>query len=172
MAILFDMLTLVQTGLAARGLVDENGTPLPSGAFIVQTVPSNRPSDLPAQPSYPVVIVAPFGPEGLDPNAGTTSRDDVVYKIVVAILAKDQQTQGQNLNLYLGWRQSIRQLFHNQPLPNQVTATVNGNVYTSGTLAFRVEVQPLEVVDREAWFQRNLFASGNVLNLFSREPRG
>jgi hypothetical protein len=27
-------------------------------------------------------------------------------------------------------------------------------------------------VDRDAWFQRNIFASGLVLNCYSRETRG
>ena len=35
----------------------------------------------------PAIVIAPCGAEGLDPEAGTTSRDDVVYKVMVAILA-------------------------------------------------------------------------------------
>ena len=106
---------------------------------------------------FPCIVIAPYGPEGLDPHAGTTSRDDVVYKIVVAILAADNGEREAHFNQYLTWRQSLRQQFHDQPL---------------ASLCFTVQVQPLDIVDRDAWLQRNLFASGLVLNCFSREPRG
>ena len=81
----------------------------------------------------------------------------MVYKIVLAILAADNGDQEAHFNLYLTWRESLRKLFHDQPL---------------GSLCFSVQVEPLEVVDRDAWFQRNLFASGLVLRCFSRESRG
>jgi len=103
-------------------------------------------------------VIAPYGAEEIDPLAGSTSRDDVVYRVVVAILAADNGDQEAHFNQYpLAWRESIRRLFHDQPL---------------GSLCFSVQVQPLEVVDRDAWQQRNLFASGLVLKCFSREPRG
>ena len=76
---------------------------------------------------------------------------------MVAILAADDGDQQANFNQYLTWRQSIRLFFHDQPL---------------STLCFSVQVHPLDIVDREAWFQRNVFASGLVLNCFSRETRG
>ena len=150
-AILFDILNAVQSGIAGRGLAG-----ISSANVLVQKVPGNRASDLPAA-QFPSIVIAPYGSEGLDPAAGTTSRDDVVYKVLVAILAADNGDQQANFNQYLTWRQSIRQLFHDQPL---------------GSLCFRVEVEPLEIVDRDTWFQRNLFASGLVLNCYSREPRG
>ncbi len=150
-AILFDILNTVQAGIAGRGLAG-----LSPANVLVQKLAGNRASDLPAPP-LPAIVIAPYGSEGLDPAAGTTSRDDVVYKVLVAILAADNGDQQANFNQYLTWRQSIRQLFHDQPL---------------ASLCFRVQVEPLEIVDRDAWFQRNVFASGLVLQCFSRETRG
>jgi len=122
----------------------------------VQKVAGNRPGDLPAPP-LPAIVIAPCGREQLDPQAGTTSRDDVVYRVLVAILAADNGDQAAGFDQYLGWRESIRRLFHDQPL---------------AALCFSVQVEPLDVVDRDAWFERNLFASGLVINCYSREPRG
>jgi hypothetical protein len=150
-AVLFDILAQVQTAIVARGLVG-----IGSANVIVQKVPGNRPADLPAQ-QFPCIVIAPYASEQLDPLAGTTSRDDVVYRVIVAILAADNGDQEAHFNLYLSWRQSLRQLFHDQPLAN---------------LCFRVQVEPRDVVDREAWQQRNLFASALVLHCFSRESRG
>jgi len=150
-AILFDILNAVQAATAGRGL-----SGISSSNILVQKVPGNRPADLPAQ-QFPAIVIAPFGAEGLDPQAGTTSRDDVVYKVMVAILAADDGDQQANFNQYLTWRQSIRALFHDQPL---------------AALCFSVQVEPLDIVDRDAWLQRNLFASGLVLRCFSREARG
>src|SRR5262249_45225411 len=150
-AILFDILNAIQASIVARGL-----TGLAAANVVVQKAAGSRAADLPAQ-EFPSIVIAPFGAEGLDPDAGTTARDDVVYKVLVAILAADNGDQQANFNQYLTWRQSLRQLFHDQPLAN---------------LCFRVEVQPLDVVDRDAWYQRNVFASGFVLKCFSRETRG
>lgn len=168
MAILFDLMTAVQSSIVNRGLVGVS-----SANVLIQKVPTTKPSLAPNTPAdYPVILVAPFGPEGLDPNGGTTIRDDVIYKLIVAVLAKDGLDQSANFNQYLTWRQSIRSLFHNQPLPNQVTSIVNGTSYGSGQLAWHILVLPLDIVDREQWFGRNTFASGLVLQCTSREARG
>lgn len=150
-AILFDILGAIKSAIEARGLVG-----VASANIVIQKVPGNRPADLPAQ-QFPAIVIAPYGAEELDPRAGTTSRDDVVYPVMVAILAADDGDQELHLNQYLAWRQSIRRLFHDQPL---------------ATLCFTVQVKPLDIVDREAWLKRSLFASGLVLQCFSREPRG
>jgi hypothetical protein len=150
-AVLFDILHAIKSAIEARNL-----TGIASANILVQKVAGNRAADLPAQ-QFPSIVIAPYGAEGLDPQAGTTSRDDVVYKVLLAILAADNGDQEAHFELYLSWRQSLRQLFHDQPL---------------AALCFRVEVQPLDVVDRDAWFQRNIYASALVLKCFSREPRG
>lgn len=150
-AVLYDILTQIKTAIVARALVG-----IDSANCLVQKVPGNRAADLPGQ-QFPCIVIAPYGPEQLDALAGSTSRDDVVYRVIVAILAADNGDQEAHLNQYLTWRQSLRQLFHDQPL---------------GNLCFSVQVKPLDVVDRDAWQQRNLFASALILNCFSREPRG
>ena len=80
-AVLFDILNAIKTAIEARGLVG-----IASANVVVQKVPGNRPADLPAQ-QFPAIVIAPYGAEELDPRAGTTSRDDVVYPVLVAILA-------------------------------------------------------------------------------------
>ena len=150
-AVLYDILSAIKSAIEARGLVG-----VASANVVIQKVPGNRPADLPAQ-QFPAIVIAPYGAEELDPRAGTNARDDVVYPVMVAILAADDGDQELHLNQYLTWRQSIRQLFHDQPL---------------STLCFTVKVKPLDIIDREAWLKRNLFASGLVLQCFSREPRG
>jgi hypothetical protein len=166
-AILFDLMTLAKTSIVNRGL-----TGVSSANVLIQKVPTTKPSVLPGKPvTYPCILLAPYGPEGLDPNAGTNIRDDVVYKVLLAILAADNQDQAQSFNKYLTWRESLRKLFHNQPFPNQTTATVNGTSYGSGQIAWHILVTPLDVVDRDQWF-KNVFASAMVLNATSREGRG
>jgi len=151
MSLLFNILNQVQSAIAGRGLAG-----LAAGNILVQKVPGNRPADLPAPP-LPSIVIAPYGRERLDPQAGTTSRDDIVYRVLVVILAADNGDQATGFDQYLTWRESIRHLFHDQPL---------------AALCFTVQVEPLDVVDRDAWYQRNVFASGLILNCFSREPRG
>ncbi len=150
-SVLYDILGAIKTAIEARGLVG-----IASANIVIQKIPGNRPADLPAQ-QFPAIVIAPYGAEELDSRAGTNSRDDVVYPVLVAILAADDGDQELHLNQYLTWRQSIRQLFHDQPL---------------ASLCFTVQVKPLDMIDREAWLKRNLFASGLVLQCFSREPRG
>ena len=84
----------------------------------------------------------------------------------------DNGDQQSRFPLYLQWRESIRKLFHAQPLPNGAAATVNGVSYNPGRLSYVVWVKPLDVVDRVAWEKAGYFASGLVLRCVSREPRG
>jgi len=151
MAILFDLLTQIKTAIVSRGL-----TGIGIANVLIQKIAGNRPADLPAQ-QFPCIVIAPYAAEELDPLAGSTSRDDVVYRVLVAILAADNGDQEAHFNLYLTWRESIRKLFHDQPLAD---------------LCFSVQVEPQDVVDRDAWLSRNLFASGLVLCCYSRETRG
>ncbi|MBS0265644.1 MAG: hypothetical protein JSS02_27175 [Planctomycetes bacterium] len=150
-AILFDILQQIQSSIQSRALPG-----LGSAQVLIQKVPGNRPADLPTQ-QFPCIVIAPSGAEQLDPLAGTTTRDDVVYRVLIAILAADEGDQSAQFNLYLSWRQSLRQLFHDQPLAD---------------LCFRVQVQPLDIVDREAWLHGALYVSRLLLNCYSREPRG
>ncbi len=149
-AILYDVLLAVQSQIVSLNL-----SGIDSAHVILQKVPSDRDGDLPAT-KFPCVIVAPFGPEILNAADGTNLRDDIIYPVIVAILAADNGDQSANFNTYLTWREQIRHSFHNKVL---------------GTLCYRVQVQPQDIVDRGAWFERNLFASGVVLQCFNREAR-
>ncbi len=152
-AVLYDILTAVQTGVVALSL-----SGVANANILVMKVPSDLDRDFPAT-KFPAVIIAPYGPEILNPADGTNLRDDILYPVLVAILAADNGDQAANFNDYLTWRQQIRHAFHNT------------NLGTNGALAYNVQVVPQDIVDRSAWFERNLFASGMVLHCYSREPR-
>src|SRR4051812_7234314 len=94
-AILFDILNTVQSAIAGRGLAGVS-----AASVLVQKVAGNRAADLAPQ-AFPSIVIAPCGPERLDPHAGTTSRDDIVYQVLVAILAADNGDQQANFNQYL-----------------------------------------------------------------------
>lgn len=164
-AILYDLMTHVKTAIVNRGLVG-----VTSANVLLQKRPSTRVADLPAA-KFPCILIAPWGAETMD-ERGTTGQDAITYPIVVAVVANDQQDQSLNFTQYLTWRQSIRHLFHAQPLPNQVTALVNGTSYLSGQLAYQILVKPLDIVDKEAWDKLGNFASGLMLSCFLRESRG
>lgn len=158
-AVLFDILQAIRSDVQALNLPG-----LAAANVVVQKVPSDRAKDLPAE-KFPCLIIAPFGAETIDPAAGSNLRDDVVYPVLVAVLASekdeyeqplDQQTK--RFNLYLKWRETLRKSFSQQRLSTE--------------LCFKVEVQPLEIVDRAAWFERNVFSSGLLLKCYSRESRG
>ena len=149
-AVLYDVLLAVQSEIRALSLDGIAGCNI-----VVQKVPSDQPKDLPAS-RFPAVLIAPYGPEVLNSSDGTNSRDDILYPVVVVLLAADNGNQTSNFNTYLTWRETIRRSFHNQAL---------------STLCYQVQVQPQDIVDRSAWFDRNLFASGLVLRCFSREGR-
>jgi hypothetical protein len=150
--LLFDILTAVRADIQALNLPG-----LSAANVVVQKVPGDQAQDLPAI-RFPCILIAPHATETTDPLAGTNLRDDVVYPIRITILAADGGDQQFGFQQFLGWRETIRRSFHNQRL-------------TSG-LCFTVQVQPLPTVDKPAWSERGLFASGLILNCFSREPRG
>lgn len=164
-AILYDLLTAIQTSIVNRGL-----SGITAENVVIQKRPATKASDLPAA-KFPCILIAPWGAEDMG-DRGTILHDDIGYPIVVAVVANDQNDQQANFNQYLYWRESIRKLFNAQPLPNQVTATVNGTSYASGKLAQEILVRPLDIVDKDAWDKLGNFASGLVLNCNSRETRG
>jgi hypothetical protein len=137
---------------------------MPPANVVIQKVPGDRLQDLPAE-RYPCILICPYGAETLDPRAGTNNRDDVVYPVMVAILASERDAarqptsqQEKRFDQYLRWRESIRKSFHNQRL--------------TSTLCHTVEVQALEIVDRSVWFERGIFVSRLLLRCVSRESRG
>lgn len=154
-AILFDILENIHSqivGLALLGLSDTN--------VLIQKAAATRTKDLPAE-KFPCVIVAPFGAESVEPASNL--RDDVTYPVLIAICASEaqeaelpQSEQRQNFNLYLTWRERIRQAFSTQRL--------------TSTLCHVVRVTPLAIADRDAWFGGK-WVSGLVLQCTQREAR-
>jgi hypothetical protein len=151
-SILHDVLLAIQSAIQGRQLPG-----LSAGNVVVQKVAAHRSPDLPMV-DLPCILISPHGAETTDPLAGTNLRDDIVYPVRVTILAADAGDQQFGFRQYLGWREAIRRLFHNQRLA------------TTG--CFTVHVQPLPIVDAGVWTERHLFSSAVVLNCFSRESRG
>lgn len=156
--ILLDILNQVQTTVQGLGLVG-----MPPANVIVQKVPTNRPKDLPAD-RYPATLIAPYGPEQINPSDGSNIRDDITYPVGVWILSSDNidseqpaQMQSKDFGKYVRWRQKIRRAFHNQRL--------------TSTYGHKVVVQPLDVVDRSMWLGKGLWISGLVLLVTVREQR-
>lgn len=155
-SVLEDILVAVQSGITGLSL-----TGLSSTAVVVQKVASVRPADLPKfDPQGPVVVVAPLGQETLTPTAGTNLRDDIVYPVLVAILAPDLQSQTIDRDKYLTWRQSIRRKFHH-----------NTSAFTSLSSVINSIVQPQAIIDTQAFFERNSLVSALLIQVTSREAR-
>lgn len=151
-SVLFDILAAVQSRIQGLELPGLSG-----GNVVVQKVAGNHTPDLPAN-ALPCVLISPHSAESSDPMAGTNLRDDIVYPIRVTIVASDAGDQQSGFRQYVGWREAVRRLFHNQRL--------------TSPSCFTVHVQPLPVVDASVWIDRGLFVSALVLNCFSREARG
>lgn len=151
-SVLCDILAAVQSRIQGLQLPGLSG-----GNVIVQKVAGNQTPDLPAG-SLPYVLIAPHSAESSDPMAGTNLRDDIVYPVRVTIVAADAGDQQFGFRQYVGWREAVRRLFHNQRLANPS--------------CFTVHVQPLAIVDAAVWIDRGLYVSALVLNCFSREARG
>ena len=165
-AVLYDVLNAILKKIQNRGLIG-----IGADNIIAQRIPSDRDADLPAV-KFPCIVIAPAGPEGLDSEAGMTSQDDIVYRILIAILASDvNNVVDSRFNLYLTWRESIRKLFHDSASGAVTINTVSAGT-SQGGIVYNVTVQPLDVVDKAAWFNRAKYASGLILNVVSREPRG
>ncbi len=106
----------------------------------------------------PAIVVAPGPSERQSAGAGTNSRDDVGYPIVVSIFASDTQALESNTNTYTLWRQKINRAFRNQALPGVVEI-------------YRIEVEPGPIIDPGALLANRL-ASTMLLRCISREVRG
>jgi hypothetical protein len=167
-AILFDIMTQVKTSIVNRGL-----TGIDSTNVLILKVPVNLVKELPKPPNqWPAIIICPWGAEDLNPGDESCQRDDVIYHVAVAIVAADNTDQSAHFNEYLFWRESIRKLFNAQPLPLTDNVPVNGTSYNAGKLCMQIWVKPLDIVDRKAWIEIPMFASGLILRCRSRETRG
>jgi hypothetical protein len=105
------------------------------------------------------VLVAPVDQEQIA-NTGPTNADDIVYPVVVGLVAPANRSQTDaNRNKWFLWRERVRKAFINQGL-----VVADGNVW-------QAEIQPLRIVVRE-WWERNAFVSPMIIRFTSREERG
>ncbi len=131
-------------------------TGVPDARVHLRTLPQDS-----ANLVTPCVFVFPFGAEGHDPRAGTTSRDELIYPVMIAYVKAGNQETGNSAAraAYLDARQKISDTFRNQRLPG---VPESNDVLTS----YR------DVVDSNAWLNHNLFAGGIVLQIKIWQQRG
>lgn len=156
-AVYEQILTAVQAAvqnLDLTGVSDSN--------VMLLKVPTDRIRDLPST-RFPAVIVAPT--ESIRYDAGTNRRDDIIYPVLVAAVAADNQDQTSLRARYLKWSQDVRRRFH---LPAQGTVE---DPFASITEVVSCEVDPRPVVDPPNWIAANLWVSGWVLRVRTRESR-
>ena len=159
MAVIYDMLEEVLAQIQALKLPG-----LAPANVLIQKVISTKVVDmaLPEGQRFPCILIGPWGRETFP--AGSNVRDDVGYPIAVAIIASEVQEkelardkQLENFDQYLGWRETLRRAFIGQRL--------------TSTLGQRITIEPLDITDRAAWEQLNLWVSGMVLRIEQRESR-
>ena len=139
----FDTLTGI------KSLIDGLGLPGLSGGTLIQEVATYQDG----QTVLPFVSISPIGPERLGDELN--DRDGAYYGVLVAIIAKPSVNE---LETRLGWRQSLRRHLNNTSIPGL------GQNYN-------LKVEPGNVVESKAWFERNAFVSGLVVRAFFQEPR-
>lgn len=149
-----ELAVLYRCLVAAQARIQSLSLPgISNERIVIRKVPDDK--NIPK----PAVILTPYRQESLNPAEGTNNRDDVGYNVFIAALDADNQNQTSNFARNLHWRESIRQAFHNQRLtgvPEIINATV----------------EPLPVIDTQAWFDRNTCVSALIVQFTSREPRG
>lgn len=133
-------------------------TSIDNSDIIIRKLDSDRGAD-DGTYDYPMIVISTFGIETMPNTGGTNQRDDVVYPVVVTILAADNQDLSTNQNKYLLWRQKI-----NRSLRNQNLSDVS-EIYT-------VTVQPGPITSPNAFWERNLYHSSLIVKCHSREIRG
>jgi hypothetical protein len=146
--------------LATRARIQGLALPGITGTHVViQKVASDRDLGAGQAQEFPAILISPVGGEQIPAVDSTNLRDEVVYPVLVTILAADNQNQIANFPLYLQLREAIARAFRNQALPGV------DEVY-------QCEVISRDIVSAEAFFRHNLFLSALVLQFRAREPRG
>lgn len=145
-AVYEQILTQVQADIQAIGM---------SGVSSDDIILHKVPEDVVGH-AKPYILVSPFnGEKNLE---GTTNKDDTVYQVMVACIDSGNRNQTSNRNRWLMWRQQIRRTFEQKRL-------------SSITSVYKTEVTFRDVVDPNAWFNRNDMVGGLLLNVYSREAR-
>lgn len=141
----YDALTAIKSvidGLSLSGL---------TGGTVIQEVCQY----LDGTQTLPFVSISPYGPEKLGDETNAT--DGTYYGVLVAIVAKPSVNE---LETRLTWRQKMRRNLNNHPLSG-----------ISGGSNYNMTVEPGNVVEPRAWFDRNAFVSGFVVRAFFQEAR-
>ncbi len=129
---------------------------LDSANILKRKVITNRTDDLPA--IVPCVLVANLGNKAPSRTAGSNSRDDIPYGVVVACLQGSNQNQTLNSDRFTEWGERIQSFFRFQRLAG-VTS-----VFTCFPLQDSLFDPPM-------WF-KNYDSSVQVFQFMSREGRG
>ncbi len=108
---MLDIQTAIQGAITGGSLTGINGANV-----VIEKTPTDR------QRSLPAVVIYHLGEQY--PTTGLNDRDDVIYQILVALIAADNQELTANLELYSNWRQNVRRLFHMKRLAPQTTESV------------------------------------------------
>jgi|HubBroStandDraft_3_1064219.scaffolds.fasta_scaffold121103_2 hypothetical protein len=151
----------IQTAIV--GAIESGSLPgLFAPNVVLQKVPTDR------NQSLPMVSISPL-PEAMAPEDGLNSADGIIYNILLALIAADNQSQlaGPNGITYqqvLSWRQNLRRLF-NAITPAQLQ-------FTPQTTEMMVMwVKPQAVAGIGAWQRRNLLLSMLLVQVKCRETR-
>lgn len=108
----------------------------------------------------PRILVTPFIQESYDPTSGPLGVDDIDYPVLVAILGAQNREQLLKFPFSF-WRETIAAKFRNK----RPDAAWN----PPSTINFTT-VEFLAIVDKNAWFDHNLYAGGFIVWWKSRQP--
>ena len=134
---------------AVKAVIDGLSLTGLTGGTVIQEVVTYQDGQYP----LPFISISPYGPERIGDELN--DRDGVYYGIAVCIVAK---TDVSSLERRLAWRQSIRRHLHNTSLSGL------GQNYN-------INIEPGNVVETKAWFDRNAFVSGMIVRVYFQEPR-
>lgn len=151
MSVYNDILTQVSTDVKALALTGITNTNV-----LILKVATDRKQNVPA---LPAIVISPFGAKSSPSTAGTNARDDIEYPVLIATLAASNESQTSDLDRELTWHESIMSAFINQPL-NGVASV------------FTCRVNPQDVFNPAAFFDKQLDVGGTVFRFVSREARG
>jgi hypothetical protein len=151
MSVYYDILKRVQHDIRSLSL-----TCVAPTNVVIQKVATDRKRTLPALPG---VLVSPFGAKVAPATAGTNRRDDIEYPVLVVTLAASNDSQTSDLERETDWHERIISTFIHQRLTG-VSSVIN------------CRIDPRDVFNPTAFFDKQLDAGGIILRFVSRETRG
>lgn len=122
--------------------------------------------------AYPGILVV-YGDKERDlAGQGVQNRDDIGYPLTIVFAAKDVTAQGtsdveDSDDLYLSWRQTISDVFRNQPY------AVGNYAFGGGAISFQTcQVEYGPIVDWGRWQKDQIFVGALTLVFVLRKFRG